>query len=39
MKVIPTVIGRCGGGIKELKNDLKEIFDEKERERLVYDMQ
>ena len=33
------MIGYCGGGIKELKNDLKEIFDEKEIERLVYEMQ
>ena len=39
VKVIPTVIGCCGGGIKELKNDLKEIFDEKEIEHLVYEMQ
>ena len=37
--MIPTVIGCCGGGIKELKNDLKEIFDEKEIEHLVYEMQ
>ena len=32
VKVIPVIIGCCGGGLRELKRDLQEIFDEKTTE-------
>ena len=40
VEMIPSVIGCLGGGIKQLKSDLKELFDnEKEIEKTVYEMQ
>ena len=29
MKVIPVIIGCCGGELRELKGNLRELFDEK----------
>ena len=40
VKMIPSVIGCLGGGMKQLKSDLKELFDnEKELDKTVYEMQ
>ena len=39
MKVIPAIIGCCGGGLGELKGDLRELFDEKTTERKTKEMQ
>ena len=35
MKVIRAIMGCCGGGLKELKRDLRELFDEKASERIT----
>ena len=38
--MIPSVIGCLGGGMKQLKSDLKELFDNgKELDKAVYEMQ
>ena len=38
--MIPSVIGSLGVGMKQLKSDLKELFDdEKELDKTVYEMQ
>ena len=39
MRVIPAIIGCCGGGMRELKRDLRELFDEKTTERITKEMQ
>ena len=39
MKVIPAIIGCCGGRFKELKRDLREPFYEKTTERITKEMQ
>ena len=40
VKMIPSVIGCLGGGMKQLKTDLKELFDnEKELDKTVYEVQ
>ena len=39
VKVIPVVIGCCGGGIKEMKSAIKELFDEKTTNKLANEMQ
>ena len=40
MKMVPSVIVYLGGGAKQLKSDLKELFDnEKELDKTVYKMQ
>ena len=39
MKVIPAITGRCGGGLRELKRDLRELLDQKTNERITKEMQ
>ena len=39
MNVIPAIIGCCGRGMRGLKRDLRELFDEKTPERITKEMQ
>ena len=39
MKVIPAIMGCRGGGLRELKRDLRELFDAKTTERITKEMQ
>ena len=35
VKVVPIVIGCLGGGIKQFEEDIRDLFDEKERFKIV----
>ena len=39
MKAIPAITGCCCGGLRELKRDLQELFDEKTTEQMTKGMQ
>ena len=39
VKVIPAVIGCCGGGMKKFKSDIKDLFDEPTTTRICNEMQ
>ena len=39
VRVIPAIIGCCGGGMRELKRDLRELFNEKITERILNELQ
>ena len=39
VKVVPIVIGCLEGGIKQLKEDIRNLFNQKERFKIVREMQ
>ena len=39
VKVLPIVIGCLGGGIKQLEEDIRDLFNEKERFKIVNKIQ